>query len=78
MNLIVITQNGCDPCQRVKNYLNDEDVQFETVNINEDRSAIDKYGVMSAPVTILMDEDEEVARVIGYQESEIDVLISQL
>lgn len=78
MNIKVISQNGCNPCQMVKNYLTEEGVEFEEVNISNDHDAIDVYSVMSTPVTILFDEDEEIARVNGFRPDDLDVLISQL
>lgn len=80
MKLVVVSQNGCNPCTMVKNFLNGEGVEFESVNISETPDAIEEYGVMSTPVTILIDEEEgeEVARVAGFNPPQLEVLIEQL
>jgi thioredoxin 1 len=81
MKLVVVSQNGCNPCQQVKNFLKDEGVEFELVNISETPEAIEEYGVMSTPVTILIDEEddnEEIGRVNGFDEEAIEVLVDQL
>lgn len=78
MEIKVISQNGCSPCQMVKAYLNNENVEYMDINISNDPKAVDKYGIMSTPVTILVDEDEEIARVNGFNTSELDALIEQL
>lgn len=78
MNIKVITQDECSPCQMVKNYLNKNDVEFEEVNIGGNFDLADEYNVMSTPVTILFEDDEEVARIIGFNPSDLDVFISQL
>lgn len=79
MKLVVVSQNGCNPCTMVKNFLNGQEVEFESVNISETPEGIEQYGVMSTPVTILIDEDgEEVTRVSGFNPPQLEVLISQL
>lgn len=80
MKLVVVSQNGCTPCTMVKNFLNGEGVVFDEVNITTNPEAIEEYGVMSTPVTILIDEDddEEIARVAGFDPPQLEVLISQL
>lgn len=78
MYIVVVSQNGCNPCQMVKNFIKNEDIEFTEVNISTDSDAIEKYGVMSTPVTILFDGDEEIARVVGYNPPDIETLISQL
>ena len=80
MKIVLISQQGCNPCTMVKNYLLDNDVEFEYVNITEFPEKVIDYNIMSTPVTILIDEDEdeEVARVAGFEPSHLDVLISQL
>lgn len=78
MKLVVITQTVCPYCDRVKNFLHGQDINFSAVNVDNDKNAIEEYGVMSTPVTILFDEDEEIARVVGFNPPELAVLIEQL
>lgn len=85
MKLVVVSQNGCNPCTAVKNFLNGEGVEFEEFNIHQkdsikiegkEMTRID-LDVMSTPVVILFDGEEEVARA-GKDIGDIEVLISQM
>ena len=80
MKLVKLFKNNCDPCERVSNYLNDKGVEpNEQHNIMEDMDSAIKYGVMSVPVLILLDEEgNEVQRSIGFKPNEIEQMISQL
>lgn len=78
MELVVLTQNNCQPCKMVKQYLANNDAEYKEINIQEDSAAIEKYNIMSTPVTLLLDEEEEVVRVNGFKPNELDDLIEQL
>lgn len=81
MKLVLFSQNGCNPCVAVKNFLNSEEVEFEAINLSEKENEEKgkEFGIMSTPVTLLIDEDgEEVAKVVGFNELGLEVLISQL
>ena len=78
MELIVLSQTTCAPCKFVKNYLTNEEVEFTEININEHAEAVEKYGITSTPVTILMDGDEEIVRVHGFAPDQLEDLIEQL
>lgn len=89
MQLVVVTQNGCNPCTMLKDHLNREGVEFDVFNIHTDEHVVvadekltmSDLGIMSSPVTILFDGNEEVARVAGFKvgnTEDVDVLVSQL
>ena len=86
MELLVVSQKGCAPCKLVKNHLNVNGVEYKEFNITTQDSieiesqtfTVDDLGVMSTPVTILFDGDEEIARVAGFNTDELNVLASQL
>lgn len=79
MKLIKLFQPNCTPCEYVENYLQNKDVVYESINLQENPDVAGKYGIMSAPVTILLDDNgDEVGRSIGFKPAEIDKLISQL
>jgi thioredoxin-related protein len=87
MELVVVSQNGCNPCNMVKNFLtNEKEVDFKVFNLTTDefvevdgiKFTADELGVMGTPVTILFDGDEEVARVVGFNPPELEVLVDQL
>lgn len=87
MELLVVSQTTCKPCVLVKNYLNEQEVEYKVFNITNEESVeiqgveytASELSIMSTPITILFDEDgEEISRVAGANESSLDVLISQL
>lgn len=86
MELLVVSQNGCAPCKKVKNYLNVNEVEYKEFNISTQEDVkidsttftVDDLEVMGTPVTILFDGDEEITRVQGFDVDNLNVLISQL
>lgn len=78
MKLTVISQNGCNPCTMVKNHLDSLDANYDVINVSEDKDAIEKFNIMSTPVTLVLDEGEEVARVSGFKPDDLEVLVDQL
>jgi glutaredoxin len=78
LNLLVLTQNNCRYCEQLKQHLNNEQVEFETINMSEHPEYQEKYDVMGAPTTLLLDEDEVVAKLTGFDREGIETLIEQL
>lgn len=62
----------CGPCKMagpVLEELSEEhkgEVDFVKVNVDENQSMPEKYGIMSIPTTILFKDGEEVARQVGF------------
>lgn len=81
MKLIKISQKTCVPCQILSNYLNDKNVEYEEIDLEDDRSIIKKYDITSVPVLVLLDGEEVIDSVTGFNPantSEVDSLISKL
>ncbi|MCY8063948.1 thioredoxin family protein [Bacillus spizizenii] len=79
MRLIKLEQPNCNPCKMVSNYLEQADIQFETVDVTQEPEVASRFGVMGVPVTILLsDQGEEVKRSIGFKPDELDALINDL
>lgn len=77
--LIKFEQERCVPCKMVGNYLDDKGIKYDPIDIAEEFVLTDKFGIMSTPVTILLDDnDEEVQRVVGFNPAQLDELISKL
>jgi thioredoxin 1 len=78
MKLLVLTQNNCRYCEQVKSYLNNENVNFETINVSNHPEYIEKYDVMGAPTILLLDEDEVITKTMGFDPEILETLIEQL
>lgn len=78
MELIVLTQPRCAPCKMVKTYLTENNIEFRTLDIVENPTLATEYGIMSTPVTILVEDGEEIARVAGFAPPELADLASNL
>lgn len=78
MNLLVLTQNNCRYCNQAKEYLNNQEVEYDVVNMSEQPEYQEKYDVMGAPTILLLDEDEVIARTTGFNQETLDTFIEQL
>lgn len=77
--IIKLYKNNCNPCTLVSNYLEYKGVKAEEYNIMENTDLAVKYGVMSVPVIILVDDEgNEIQRSTGFKPNEIDKLLDQL
>jgi thioredoxin 1 len=77
--IIKFEQPSCVPCKMVSNFLNDKGIEYISYNVLEDFAETEQYFIMSTPVTILLDDEgNEVNRVVGYNPSQLDELVSQL
>lgn len=81
MELIVLSNYNCVGCESLKRKLKSEDAPFKEINVTDTPEAIDTYSIMSTPVLLLMDEGEEVSRIVGYtydKADEVELFIDQL
>ncbi|MGE0910425.1 thioredoxin family protein [Bacillus atrophaeus] len=79
MRLIKLEQPNCNPCKMVSNYLEQANIQFETVDVTQEPEVAARFGVMGVPVTILINgQGEEVKRSIGFKPDELDELLNEL
>lgn len=79
MKLLKLYQPSCTPCKFVENFLQDQGVQYESVNVQENTDIAVKYGVMSTPVTLLVDDKgNEIKRVVGFNPDGLEQLINSL
>ncbi|WP_144509836.1 glutaredoxin family protein [Bacillus sp. FJAT-22090] len=77
--LIKIYKQNCNPCTMVSGFLDSNSVVYDEFDIMENTELAVKYGIMSVPVTILLDNDgNEIARSNGFNPPELERLISQL
>jgi len=74
--VILFTQQGCGPCQKVKEYLQNKKVVFSTKDIGKDKTAlkelVEQYHSQSTPTTIINGQV-----VIGFNKDRIDKLLER-
>lgn len=70
----VYTTPTCPYCTKLKNWLEDEDIEFEEFDLSQNREKaqelIQKTGQRGVPQTLIKKDDEEKA-VIGFQPDKI-------
>ena len=63
MKLILATSKFCGPCALLKRKLQDDNLEVETIDMEENTDKFRQYGVRSVP-RLLIVENEEVTEVI--------------
>ncbi len=66
----IYTSNTCPHCKAAKNYLKENNIDFEEKNVDEDRSAIDylvEKGHRGVPVINIDGED-----IVGFNKEIVD------
>ena len=71
MNVKIYTTRTCPWCKKTKEYLNEKNVSYETVDVGENKEAanemIEKSGQMGVPVT-----DINGTIIVGFDKDAID------
>lgn len=72
--IIKFEKEDCSPCNMVSEYLDRKGMVYETINpFNQPELAM-QFRVRSVPTVILMEAEQELARVIGYKPEELAAL----
>lgn len=72
--IIKFEKDDCSPCNMVSEYLDRKGVSYETINpFNEPELAM-QFRVRSVPTVILLEQDQELSRVIGFKPEELSAL----
>ncbi|MCM3109865.1 thioredoxin family protein [Lederbergia lenta] len=68
----------CTPCKFVDSFLQEQQVEYESINVEENKKLSDKYEIMSVPVTILIGDDgDEIYRSNGFKPAELSHISTQ-
>lgn len=79
MELLKLYKDGCKPCELVSMFLKSKYVQATEIDVYDRPDQAMKYGIMSVPVVILLDDDSnEVRRSTGFVQSELEEIINQI
>lgn len=77
--LIKLEQPGCSPCISVSEFLDQEGVDYQKIDVTKEPEVAVKYGIMGVPwVFLLDDEGNVVGKSRGYNRPELEELIAKL
>ena len=76
--LIKFEKDDCNPCMMVSDLLDKSGVEYEKVNPFNNPELAMKYKVRTVPTTILVDQDEEIKRTIGFNPEELKEIITMI
>lgn len=71
MKILKFYASWCAPCKALSKTIEDlgldkaDDIEYQSVNIEEDYDLADKYHITTIPTLIFVKDDEEVIRLIG-------------
>lgn len=73
--IIKFEKNGCAPCQNVSKWLSDNKVEHESKNIMQNMDLVRKYNIKSVPTILVLNEEVELKRVVGFDVAQLQVLL---
>lgn len=76
--IIKFEKNDCNPCAMVSDILDKSGVQYEKVNPFNSPELAMKYKVRSVPTVILVDQDQELKRTVGFKPEELQEIMNSL
>ena len=78
MKIMKFEKEDCSPCAMVSELLDKNGVEYEKMNPFNNPELAVKFKVRSVPTTILIDNDLEVKRIIGFKLDELNDLIEMI
>ncbi len=78
MKIMKFEKEDCSPCAMVSELLDKNGVEYEKINPFNNPELAVKFKVRSVPTTILIDNDLEVKRIIGFKLDELNDLIEMI
>lgn len=76
--IVKFEKEDCTPCVMVSRFLENKNIAFEAVNPFNSPELAMKHKVRSVPTTILIDGNEELARIVGYDPEKLNAMATQL
>lgn len=71
----IYTTPTCPWCKKTKEFFDDHDVEYDEKDVAGDQDAakemVEKSGQRGVPVTVIDDEDDEEAVVVGFEEDKL-------
>ena len=76
--IIKFEKNDCNPCAMVSEFLDRKGVKYERINAFDNPEMAMKFRVRTVPTVILMENDAEVKRVMGFKMEELNEMALEL
>ena len=76
--ILKFEKNDCNPCALVSDLLDKSGVQYEKVNPFNNPELAMKYKVRSVPTVILVEQDQERRRTVGFKPEELQEIMNSL
>ena len=76
--IIKFEKNDCNPCAMVSEFLDKKGVKYERINAFDNPEIAMKFKVRTVPTVILMENDAEVKRVMGFKMEELNEMTLEL
>ncbi|MFT4071596.1 MAG: thioredoxin family protein [Dysgonamonadaceae bacterium] len=73
--IIKFEKEDCRPCVLVNEFLSGKKISYEIVNPFDEPETAIKYKIRSVPTTLLLENEEVIMRVNGYQPEELRDMI---
>ena len=74
--ILKFEKNDCNPCAMVSDILDKSGVQYEKVNPFNSPELAMKYKVRSVPTVILVDQEQEIKRTVGFKPEELQEIMN--
>lgn len=74
---IKFEKQDCAPCNMVSDYLDRKGIDYEKINAFDQPEVAARFRVRSLPTVIVLDQEEEVGRVIGFKPDELNKWIAE-
>lgn len=76
--LIKFEKTDCNPCTMVSEFLDKKGISYERVNAFDNPEMAMKFRVRSVPTVLLLDDEVEVKRTMGFKIEELNEIINML
>lgn len=78
MGLLFFTMDNCVNCANQEIFMKNEGIDYETIDLSETPEKAIEYGIMSTPVTLLLDDGEEIDRAYGFDKEKVEEFATKL
>lgn len=75
--IIKFEKNDCAPCNQVSDFLDQKGINYEKVNPFDKPELAIQYKVRTVPTVIVLNQNEETQRIIGFKPEELSALSVQ-